>query len=153
MTIGITELPPVATNFYTMCKKCAAERYHKVLTHTSEKSAKIECEVCHSKKTFTLPKAAKEKVAKVTKSGKPASPRGAAARATAALAKHEDQYQSTLAALESQPALDYKMSLSFKANQKVSHPKFGVGVVLTTFPNKVDILFKDEVRSLVHNRQ
>ena len=49
-------LPPVAKSFYTFCKKCDVDRYHMVLAHTSSTTAKIECEVCHSRKTYSLPK-------------------------------------------------------------------------------------------------
>ena len=51
------ELPPVAKNFYTFCKKCDSDRYHVVLAHTTSTSAKIKCEVCASVKKYTLPKA------------------------------------------------------------------------------------------------
>ena len=56
-------LPAVAKNVLYQCKKCDAERYHRVLAHTSETSAKIECEICGSKKTFKLtkPKSAAKK--------------------------------------------------------------------------------------------
>ena len=50
-------LPPVAKSLFTFCKKCNADRYHRVLAHTSTSKAKIECEICKSKKTYTAPKA------------------------------------------------------------------------------------------------
>ena len=47
-------LPPVAKNISYYCKKCDSERYHKVIAHTSSIAAKLECEVCKSKKTYKI---------------------------------------------------------------------------------------------------
>jgi hypothetical protein len=139
-------LPPVAKSVYTDCKKCGAERYHTVLAHTSATSAKVECETCHSKKTYKLPSARKAKVPGAPKA-KSTSPRGASARAAA----HEQEYQTLLSAAPTDAA-PYNMKMKFTLNQKIQHPKFGVGVVKTAFNDKVEVVFQDEVRNLVHNR-
>lgn len=140
-------LPAVASRIYVDCKKCEAERYHIVLAHTNSTSAKVECEVCHSKKTYKLPKAgaAKEKKA----------PTGAAAKRKAASMEakanaHRDEYNNLMAAAKDEAS--YNMKLKFTVNQKVKHPKFGTGVVRTLSPEKIEVVFEDGVRMLVHNR-
>lgn len=142
-------LPAVAKSVYTDCKKCGGERYHVVLAHTSSTSAKVQCEICKSKKTYKIGSTA----AKIAKAGglKPVrtpTARGAAAKAAA----HENEYQSLLSATATGENIPYSMKMKFALNQKIQHPKFGLGVVKTALSDKVEVVFQDEVRSLVHNR-
>jgi|JI10StandDraft_1071094.scaffolds.fasta_scaffold592230_2 hypothetical protein len=142
----LTELPPVAKSFHTFCKKCDVDRYHKVLAHTNETTAKIECEVCHSKKTFKLPKAKK-----LTSTGKPRAAR--APSASQRKSNHQSEYNSlvdSLAAMEEKP---YSLKAKFEIANKINHPKFGIGVVRSVQPDKIEVVFSDEVKLLIHNRQ
>ncbi len=141
-------LPAVAKSVYTDCKKCGSERYHTVLAHTSSTSAKVECETCHSKKTFKISTAKR-----LAMNGGVAPKRAPSARsASARAAAHETEYQKLLQDTLTAETVTYNMKLKFAANQRVQHPKFGLGIVKMTTPEKVDVIFQDEVRSLVHNR-
>jgi hypothetical protein len=137
-------LPAVASRFYTDCKKCDAERYHIVLAHPTSTSAKVECEVCHSKKTYKLA------------SSKPKRVTGAAAtkKAQAVEAKksaHSKEYSELLGSAGGD-SQKYNMKAKFTLNQKIEHPKFGVGIVKMALPEKIEVVFSDEIRLLVHNR-
>lgn len=49
--------------------------------------------------------------------------------------------------------LDYAISATFKPDDIISHPKFGVGFVIAVpGGTKVEILFSDQVRKLVQGR-
>lgn len=136
----LTELPAVAKSVFTECKKCAAERFHTVLAHKTATSAKVKCEICGAQKTFSLPKAGKAK--KV----------GARTRATTAKKNsHNDEYQSLMTNTDAD-AVNYTMKGKFEVNQKLQHPKFGVGFIRTVFIDKIEVVFADEVKSLIHNR-
>ena len=138
-------LPAVAKSIFTDCKKCGAERYHVVLAHTSATAAKVQCEICKSKKTYKLPSAKKVTPgAKKPRVG--GGPRSAAGRAAA----HEQEYQNLLSS--GSDAVPYSMKVKFPVNQKIQHPKFGVGVVKNAHQDKVEVVFLDEIRNLVHNR-
>lgn len=141
-------LPPVAKSVYTDCKKCGSERYHIVLAHTSSTSAKVECETCHSKKTYKISTAMKRMITGERKVSKGTSARSVSARAAA----HEAEYQQMLQDTLTGETLNYNMKLKFVSGQRVQHPKFGLGIVKQIFAEKVDIVFQDEVKSLVHNR-
>lgn len=134
-------LPPVAKSFFTLCKKCDADRYHRVLTHTSNTSAKIECEVCHSKKTYTLPKTGASKVKKI-------SAAGAAAKRTT----HSSEYSSLMTMRGSEKGLSFSIRTKFEVNQKIDHPKFGPGFVKNVQSDRIDVMFEDEVKTLIHNK-
>ncbi len=135
-------LPPVAKSFYTFCKKCDIDRYHKVLAHTSETTAKIECEVCHSRKAYSLPKAKTEKM------------RAARALKTAGVRKntHTGAYEAYNQKYMAQDPTSFNIKATFKENQKISHAKFGIGFVQKVYTDKIDVIFTDEVKSLVHSR-
>lgn len=134
------ELPKVATNFYYFCKKCEAERYHKVLAHTTSSSAKIECEACGSKKTYKL----ESPVAKAKKAG------GTKRKTTT---KGNPQYNELKEQLGESQATPYKMSQSYEVNVALEHPKFGTGFIFAVSPDKIDVAFPDMNRSFVQNRK
>jgi hypothetical protein len=140
-------LPPVAKSFYAFCKKCDADRYHVVLAHTTATSAKIECEICKSKKTYSLPKAQ-------TKTGKALT--GAAAKKreqtlSSRKSSHKNEFEM-LMGNDSAQTVSYNMKSKFEKNQKLNHPKFGMGFIKDAQSDKIEVVFEDEVRTLIHNR-
>jgi hypothetical protein len=135
-------LPPVAKSFFTLCKKCEADRYHTVLTHTSPTSAKIECEVCHSKKTYTLPKAGESKVKKIT-TGKAAPKRRNS---------HADEYNQLMMNRGDEKGLPFSIKTKYELDQKIDHPKFGPGFVKNVLIDRMDVMFQDELKTLMHNK-
>lgn len=139
-----TQLPAVAKTVYLQCKKCEAERYHVVLAHTSATAAKVKCEICGSQKTYKL--AAPKKAAKPLKPGqKP--------RATRANKAEEHRLEYARLVESAGDSTKYNMRANFSNHQKLEHPKFGVGVIRASFPDKIEVVFADEVRSLIHNRE
>lgn len=138
-------LPAVAKTIHLPCKKCAVDRFFIVVAHSTPTSAKVKCEVCGSKKTYKLPS---EKKAKAPSTG--IKKTRASAASAAAKVSHSQEYDKMVA--EAGDAKKYNMTQKFTAKQKVEHPKFGIGVVRTALPEKIEVLFQDEVRMLVHNR-
>lgn len=143
--MSLETLPPVAKSFFTFCKKCDANRYHTVLAHKTATSAKVKCEVCAAQSTYSLPKAAsaKKKTATKTATGKPRVSRASS---------HQAEYEMLLANIENSETSSYTTKGKFAANTRLQHPKFGIGVVKITYIDKIDVVFADEVRTLMHNR-
>lgn len=144
--MSLNALPPVAKSFFTFCKKCDADRYHVVLAHTTSKTAKIKCEVCGSQKSYSLPKA-------TTTTGKPLT--GAAAkRREQSLNSRKSSHQAEYDMLMNQDAnvAKYNMKANFEKGSKLDHPKFGMGFIKDAQRDKIEVVFQDEVRSLIHNR-
>ncbi len=52
-----------------------------------------------------------------------------------------------------QKAQPYRMASQFSVDMKIEHPKFGVGFVVTTFPDKIEVVFHDMSRQLVQARK
>lgn len=140
-------LPAVATKVHTFCKKCDADRYHVVLAHTNETSAKVQCEICSAKKTYKLESSAPKAKRAVTGAAATRKAQSAEAKRSA----HRTEYESLLDKSKGNGA--YSIRGEFTLNFKIEHSKFGVGIVKSVFPDKIEVVFEDEVRMLVHNRQ
>ncbi|MEN0057991.1 MAG: hypothetical protein AAGB31_04100 [Bdellovibrio sp.] len=146
--MSMNTLPPVAKSIYVFCKKCDADRYHVVLAHTSATSAKIKCEICGSQKAYSLPKAQ-------TRTGKPLT--GAAAKKreqtlSSRRSSHKNEYDM-LMSNDKVTTAAYNMKQKFDKNTKLQHPKFGMGFIKDALTDKIEVVFEDEVRTLIHNRQ
>ncbi|AHI05418.1 hypothetical protein BDW_04550 [Bdellovibrio bacteriovorus W] len=140
-------LPAVAKSIFVFCKKCDADRYHVVLAHTSSTSAKIKCEICGSQKAYSLPKAQSRTTKPLT---------GAAAKKreqtmNSRRSSHKNEYEMLMSD-EGAPVESYNMRSKFAKNVKLNHPKFGMGYVKEALDDKIEVVFEDEVRSLIHNR-
>jgi hypothetical protein len=132
----IKELPAVASNFYFWCAKCVEDRYHKVLTHPTKSSAKLECEVCKKKSTFKLG-GAKKKVTRKRKKAK----------------TPEEVWVELKDKTDISQVEPYNMKKKFKEETAIDHPKFGLGVITEANGLAIQVTFEDGERSLVHNRE
>ncbi|MCB0413707.1 MAG: hypothetical protein KDD50_05205 [Bdellovibrionales bacterium] len=131
----IQRLPAVAKKLYLPCKKCDANRFFVVVAHKTEKSAKVQCEICKSNKTFTIKKARKK---------------GASKRSKAPTAQ---QVWETLKGKFGIDGEAYGMRNTFEVNSVIDHKKFGLGYVIHAEAYKIEVAFEDGARFLVHNKQ
>ena len=140
---NLTELPAVARNIHLDCKKCGVERYHVVVAHTSATAAKVKCEVCGAQKTFKLP--SEKKAKKTTGTG-----------AKRVSKKNTPDFAAMWNDLKSQIGTDrivpYNMKTKYELANAIEHPKFGLGFVTGATNEKIDVLFVEGGRALVHNR-
>lgn len=143
-------LPAVAKSFFTMCKKCEGDRYHRVLAHKTATSAKIECEICKSVKTYSLPK--KSSASTGTRKLSGAAGAASAKKVAASARSHTGQYEIYNTNRMKDEPTPYSTKGTFKETQKIDHAKFGIGFVVKAYNEKIDVIFSDEIRTLLHNR-
>lgn len=143
MSLVPEKLPAVASNFNTYCAKCESDRYFKVLTHKTATSAQIQCEVCKSKKTY--------KIAAVSTGTKVKKAAGAVAIRNKANA-HQTLFLALRAKHSNLSPIPYTVKSKFEAGRSIEHPKFGVGYIQTALPEKIEVVFAEATRFLVHNR-
>lgn len=143
----MVQLPAVASSFYCKCSKCGLDRYHKVLTHTNETTVRLKCEVCGKTGNHNL-EVKKTALGKTKGASKGASARSTSARA----ALHATEFEAFKTGADSAKATPYSMKITFKEDQIVQHPKFGLGLVRSVQADKIEVFFEDEVRFLVHAR-
>ena len=152
------ELPQVAHSVYLPCKKCDVERYHKVIAHTSTDSAKVQCEVCGRKGTYKLPKQKNLSLGSDGKGvgagvGEVKAKRASTVSAASRKAQYESEYLALKEKYSNAKIEAYNMRTQFAAEQVLQHPKFGVGFVRQVMGDKIEVVFSDEVRPMVHNRK
>jgi uncharacterized CHY-type Zn-finger protein len=135
------QLPPVAKNTYYPCSKCDAERYHRVLAHLSASEARIECEVCGSKKKLKI--GAKKMAKKASTSS---------TKSTRAQNAHVEAWTELKEKYSDLPPELYSIKGSYRTNSLIDHPSFGIGVVTESLPNKIEVCFEEGVKSLIHRR-
>ena len=145
MSEQLTELPAVAKTIHLPCKKCGVDRFFIVTAHTTPTSAKVKCEVCGAVKTFKLTAPKKAKAATKTKTGVKRTPRTKGPTPEEVWTQARDKHGAN--------AQPYNMKGKFSENAVISHPKFGLGYVKVSTPEKIDVTFQEGERSLVHNRQ
>jgi hypothetical protein len=136
-------LPKVASSFSLECKKCGYERFHRVLTHVDSKTAKVECEICKSKKTYKLNEGG-------SMAKKAASPRKKKEKSEST---GNDVFAKMKEKAGSGKARPYRMADTYAPEMMIEHPKFGVGFVITSVQDKIEVAFEDTNRALVQNRK
>jgi len=128
--------PRIGQEISAYCGKCKLERTHTIAAMESEGVVKkVSCTMCGSYHNYKPLKAEGE-----------TKPRATGTRKSKAAASIESLLDS------SRPAKPYSMSGNFSAGDLINHPSFGLGAVeLTRPPNKMDVIFREGKKTLVHN--
>ncbi len=152
----LKSLPEVAKRVFLDCKKCEIGRYHIVLAHLNKTSAKVECEVCKSKKTFKLSAAGKKSTKGTSRSSASGQEKGkksaAGSTSRTSEAKQLEKFNDLKNKYAHSGVHPYKMTIKFALNTLIEHPKFGIGIVTGVAGQSISVTFQDEDRSLVHAR-
>jgi hypothetical protein len=129
------------------CLKCKDVTNHTIIAMVDGEIGKVTCNVCKARHKYRPPQP--EKVVGAKK--KPT--KRATAAATAKLAKIEAHYQELVAGRDEAVALAYSMTDTFKRNDLINHPMFGLGVVSEiVMPNKIEVVFRLETKLMLCGR-
>ncbi len=118
------------------CWKCKVNRDHTIMTINGESIARVRCKTCGSVHKFRDGAV----LQKVRKAGAKTI---ALEQATAAIL-----WETRLAAVKGNER-EYDMAATYRVGEVVNHRTFGKGIVLKTFPNRCEMLFKDKERLMV----
>lgn len=135
----LKELPAVAKNFYYPCNKCDRERYFRVLTHLSKTEARIECEVCGAKRKLNIGK-------------KMATKKTPKKRITKKEKDHLQLWQDLQDKNKDKLPEQYKITGEYPLDTVLDHPSFGIGVVTNSLAQKIEVIFEQGVKNLIHKR-
>lgn len=131
------ELPPVVGGeIDAFCTKCKRLTAHTVVSILRGRPAKVLCNICESQHQFrtTAPEPSRETRTKVAPKNR---------------ALWEEALQRA-----GEQVVPYTMDARFEAEQVIEHPTFGKGVVVRTYDQtKMEVLFQDQIRRLIHNRR
>lgn len=136
------------------CTKCKLVLNHRIIAMVGATPVRVECSTCGSHHNFRARAPGdKAPTAGTRASGGSAAPRStrgtAVTKAAQAALDRERTWEKAIAGKGVHDFRPYRVSETFTEGQLVRHSKFGDGVVLRILdPKKVEILFKDDARTL-----
>jgi len=137
------------------CTKCKLVLNHRVIAMVGGTPVRVECSTCGSHHNFRA-RAPGEKAptaARASAGSSTSGPRStrvtAAAKAQQAALDRERSWEKAIAGKAMSDFKPYRVDETFAEGDLIRHKKFGDGVVTRILdPKKVEILFKDEPRTL-----
>lgn len=137
------------------CTKCRLVLNHRIIAMMGNKPVRVECSTCGSHHNFRAT-APGEKAAPAATGRTPrgsAEPRAArttsATKAEQARVVREQSWERAVTGRAVTDFRRYNIYETFKEGDLVKHSKFGDGIVVRVIDaTKVEILFKDEARTL-----
>jgi hypothetical protein len=112
---------------------------HTIVAMVGEKIVRVECNTCHGTHNYHPVKAPKGPIAAKASREKGAAPRTARVDPEAAARAEWAALQPDMNPAQ---AIPYDMNGTYRANNLLRHPLFGLGVVQTVLQNKIDVLFQ-----------
>ena len=129
------------------CLKCKDLTNHTIIALADEKIAKVQCNVCKGKHKYRPAKPEKKAKAKTKVS------KTAAAKAASAALKEKKaaaEFEALFKERNTAEAKPYAMTATFKYNDMIDHPTFGLGLVIATIPaDKIEVMFKNGNKLLI----
>lgn len=120
------------------CTRCRTVMNHTIVAMVGEKVVRVQCNTCNGIHNYKA-------VAEAKSAARSASPRKAAAPRKSRKdpgAADREEWESLYPEMNSEKAIAYEMTAKFKAKDLVEHPVFGLGIVKSVVPNKVEVLFQ-----------
>jgi hypothetical protein len=114
--------------------------------------ARVMCRTCRKERGYRMPKGAKEPGA--ADGVKPAALRSGTVKEEKKKAEVQavsDAWAKKLSTAKTVAVRNYAASQTFRPGERIQHVKFGEGYVeKLVHPNKIEVLFQDDVRMLIH---
>jgi len=140
----MTDVLKTGSDVICYCGACKMDINHVILAMDGTKIAKVECKTCHATHTYKGKKGIKAPK-KVTRK----------APSKRAEKKAQDVLEAWNDAMGGSgfDKVPYSIRSTFEVGSKIDHKKYGPGVVQNLIhPDKVEVLFKDDVRVLLHSK-
>ena len=125
------------------CTRCKMTLAHTILAMVGVRIARVRCNTCMGEHAY--------------KSGPPSEPRPRAAgsagsRSTSRGRATSASFDEQLAGKDTTHSRPYSISDKFSLDQVIDHPTFGRGFVATARADKIEVVFRTFVKTLVHAR-
>lgn len=141
--------PKVGGEVDAFCTRCKLTLAHTILAMVGTKIARVRCNTCNGDHAY---RSAPGTTDKPSTSSRSSGSSGGTTRAPRA--SKEDKviisFEEQLAGKDIANAPRYSPKDSYRVDQVIQHPTFGLGLVTAVRGNKVDITFKSETKTLVH---
>jgi hypothetical protein len=134
------------------CTRCRLLLNHRIVSMKAGNPYQVECLTCRTTHLWRKAAPGEKPAATVERSrGTSAGGAGASARprVSAATARHELKWEQAIAGRGVLEFKAYNAGATFREGELLRHKKFGDGVVTRVIDaSKVEVLFKDEARTL-----
>jgi hypothetical protein len=127
------------------CTSCKMDLGHTVVAMKGDRIAKVQCRTCKKEHAYKAPKGVTEPTAE--KPAKKASKKAAAPESNPI----ELEWEKLMNAHKDVPLRPYGMKTKYALGDRLSHPNFGEGIVgKLIYPNKIEVIFRTDVKVLIH---
>ena len=133
------------------CTKCRLLLNHRIVSMKAGKAYQVECLTCRSTHLWRGHAPGEKPAASgaAPRAGRSASAAGPKSTRVTAAMRQEQQWEKAIAGRAMSDFSPYNVSGNFREGQLLRHKKFGDGVVTRVIDgHKVEVLFKDEARTL-----
>ena len=134
------------------CTRCRLPLAHTILAMVGTKIARVRCNTCGGDHAFRSAPGTTDRPSASSRSSGGTSPRAPRAGRASDEEKVIISFEQQLAGKDIANAPRYSPKDTYKMDQVVQHPTFGLGLVTAVRGDKVDIAFKSETKTLVHGR-
>jgi hypothetical protein len=130
------------------CTKCKLVLAHTIVAMVGDAIARVKCNTCGGEHTYRAPPSASEATAKRRRAERKTSASEKAGGVSTA-----SEYDGLMRGRDSASAPTYSPSMTLQADELISHPKFGIGLVTEVKEGqKAHVAFPDGGRILVFGR-
>jgi hypothetical protein len=133
----------VAEETLAYCSKCRIDLAHTVVAMQGDRILRVFCKTCKTEHAFKAPKGVTDpSMAPPPKTRKTAAPKSVHSVA--------EEWEKLMAIHKNVPIKNYSTKGSFSVGDRIEHPSFGTGLVEKLLhPNKVEVLFKTDIKILI----
>lgn len=145
MTASSSKSTAVAKETLAYCTSCKMDLNHRIVAMKGDQIAKVECLTCRKEHVYKAAKGVNDP----KKAPKPR--KKAASDDSSKSAPVEQEWQKLMLQHREKPMKAYSLKGNFDLGDKISHPKFGEGIISRLiYPNKVEVIFQMDVKVMIH---
>ncbi|EAU62386.1 conserved hypothetical protein [Stigmatella aurantiaca DW4/3-1] len=135
-----------------VCTRCKLTLAHTILAMVGTKIARVRCNTCGGDHAYRSAPGTTDRPTASSRSSTSSSSRPSAASRAEKPEKVVISFEEQLAGKDIANAPKYSPKDTYRLDQVIQHPTFGLGLVTAVRGDKVDIVFKSETKTLVHGR-
>lgn len=133
----------VGKDVLSYCTKCKLSLGHTIVAMKDAKTiAKVKCNTCGALHAFKDPSTA-SKVSKARSRKSSATP--------SKIVSVSDLWMEKMSSTKNK-SLPYAMDHKFTEGDIIDHTKFGPGIVEKVVDDKIEVIFRHEIKTLIHNK-
>ena len=144
--MSLDHLVEVGKDLVGYCTKCRLDLGHRVIAKVEGRVERVKCLTCGSEHNYR-PRHDQPLDSPIPKTKSVASHKVKVTPKTAS-----DLWTSWLNKSDSVDSKFYSIKEKYDVGQKIEHVSFGKGVVTQLLSNKIEVIFEEGYKILIHNR-